>query len=241
MKTIIYNTIEPAADKQSKASKIYDIVMMISIIVSMVPLTVKSDNNTLVLIDYITVGMFIADYILRFVTSDLKLKKGNKSYFIYPFTPMAIIDLLSILPSVFPLAAGFKALRLFRFVRTLKVFRSLKIFRYSKNVERITKVLKNEIKPLLAVMSLALFYILFAAIVMFNIEPDTFENFFKALYWATISLTSVGYGDIYPTSTIGQLFTMLSSLVGVAVVALPSGILTAGYMKIINDEHNENK
>ena len=230
----IYDIIEPSDKSNSKLSAVYDIFMLICIIASMIPLAIKSNNMLLTVIDKITVAVFIIDYILRLLTAEYKLKKGAKSYFLYPFQPMAIIDLLSILPSLIPINTGFKVLRLFRIIRTLKVFRSFKIFRYSKNIERLIKVLKNQSKSLFAVLSMAVFYVLFTALVMFNIEPNTFDTFFDALYWATISLTSVGYGDITPVSNIGRLFTMISAFVGVAIIALPSGIITAGYLNVLN-------
>lgn len=232
----IYKIIEPSDDENSKLSLVYDIVMLICIVASMIPLAIKSDNIFLNIIDKITVVVFIIDYILRLITSKQKLNKGIKSYFLYPIQPMAIIDLLSILPSLIPINAGFKVLRLFRIIRTLKVFRSFKIFRYSRNIARLIEVLKKQSKSLFAVFSMAVFYVLFTALVMFNIEPDTFNNFFDAIYWAAISLTSVGYGDITPVSDIGRLFTMLSAFVGVAIIALPSGIITAGYLDVLNKE-----
>ena len=236
----LYEIIEPSDNESSKLSSFYDVVMLICIIASMIPLAVKSDSMILNIIDKITVGVFIIDYILRLITAKQKLNKGIKSYFIYPIQPMAIIDLLSILPSLIPINAGFKVLRLFRIVRTLKVFRSFKIFRYSRNIERLVEVLKKQSKSLLAVLSMAVFYVLFTALVMFNIEPDTFEDFFDAIYWAVISLTSVGYGDITPVSEIGRLFTMLSAFVGVAIIALPSGIITAGYLDVLNIKKDSN-
>jgi voltage-gated potassium channel len=232
----IYEMIEPSDNDCSKLSSIYDIVMLICIIASMIPLAVKSDETVFNIIDKVTVAVFIIDYILRLITAKQKLNKGAKSYFLYPIQPMAIIDLLSILPSLIPINAGFKVLRLFRIVRTFKVFRSFKLFRYSKNIDRLVDVLKKQSKSLMAVFSMAIFYVLFTALIMFNIEPDTFNNFFDAIYWSAISLTSVGYGDITPTSEIGRLFTMLSAFVGVAIIALPSGIITAGYLEVLNDE-----
>lgn len=236
----LYEIIEPSDNESSKLSSLYDIAMLICIIASMIPLAVKSDNIILNIIDKITVTVFIIDYILRLITAKQKLNKGVKSYIFYPFQPMAIIDLLSILPSLIPINACFKVLRLFRIVKTFKVFRSFKIFRYSKNVVRLVEVLKKQSKSLLAVLSMAIFYVLFTALVMFNIEPDTFGNFFDAIYWAAISLTSVGYGDITPISDIGRLFTMLSAFVGVAIIALPSGIVTAGYLDVLNKEKDSN-
>lgn len=88
---------------------------------------------------------------------------------------------------------------------------------------------------------MAIFYVLFTALVMFNIEPDTFGNFFDAIYWAAISLTSVGYGDITPVSDVGRLFTMLSAFVGVAIIALPSGIITVDYLDVLNNEKDNDK
>lgn len=232
----IYEIIEPSNNKNSKWSSVYDIIMLICIVASMVPLAIKTDNMILNIIDKVTVAVFIIDYILRLITAKIKLNKGVKSYFLYLFYPMAIVDLLSILPSLIPINAGFKVLRLLRIVRTLKVFRSFKIFRYSKNMERLVAVLRKQSKSLMAVLSMAVFYVLFTALIMFNIEPDTFNNFFDAIYWAAISLTSVGYGDITPVSEIGRLFTMLSAFVGVAIIALPSGIITAGYLDVLKEE-----
>ena len=73
-----------------------------------------------------------------------------------------------------------------------------------------------------------------SALIIFNVEPDTFDTFFDAVYWATISLTTVGYGDIYPVSTVGRIVTMVSSAFGIAIIALPSGVITAGYLDEIN-------
>ena len=94
---------------------------------------------------------------------------------------------------------------------------------------------------MIAVCGLAIGYILLSALVVFNVEPETFETFFDAVYWATVSLTTVGYGDIYTVSVIGRVTTMISAILGVAIVALPAGIITAGYMTEIqkDDEDNE--
>ena len=117
-------------------------------------------------------------------------------------------------------------------LRTLRIF---KFFRYSKNILILTNVLKKQKDSLIIVGVLALGYIFVSALVIFNVEPSTFLTFFDALYWATISLTTVGYGDIYAISTTGKIITMISSFLGIAIVALPAGIITAGYMKEIKE------
>ena len=94
--------------------------------------------------------------------------------------------------------------------------------------------MKSSKNSLIAVCALASGYIVVSALVIYNVEPDSFETFFDAIYWATVSLTTVGYGDIYPVTTLGRLITMASSVFGIAIVALPAGIITAGYMNEIN-------
>ena len=79
-----------------------------------------------------------------------------------------------------------------------------------------------------------------SALVVFNVEPDTFENYFEAVYWATVSLTTMGYGDIYPVTIAGRIITMISSFMGIAIVALPAGIITSGMMDEINSEKEKN-
>lgn len=243
----LFEIIE-VAEENDKVSNVYDIVMMITIIVSLVPLTTKSTAQWTVIIDIITVSIFVIDYLLRLFTADMKLKKGIKSFVYYPFTPMAIIDIVSILPSFGVLGQGAKVAKVFRLLKTLKVlkslkglkaFKALKFLRYSKSATIIVNVMKNQKEALLTVVGLAGAYILLASLIVFNIEPDTFENFFEAIYWACISLTTVGYGDIYPVSTAGRIFTMLSSIVGIAIVALPAGIITAGYMDEIQKKEDE--
>ncbi len=146
---------------------------------------------------------------------------------------MAIIDLLSILPSINMINKGFKVLKTIRLIRTFRVFRIFKSFRYSKNIQIILQVGKNSKKALIAVLYLAIGYIFVCALIIFNVEPDSFNTFFDAI---TISLTTVGYGDIYPITTLGRIITMVSSFMGIAIVALPAGIITAGYMKEIESD-----
>ena len=106
---------------------------------------------------------------------------------------MAILDLVTILASISVLNSGFKVLKLFRLLRTFRVLRVFKAFRYSKNVAIILGVFKKQKEALTVVGVLAVGYIFVTALIIFNVEPDTFPTFFDAIYWATISLTTVGY------------------------------------------------
>ena len=144
---------------------------------------------------------------------------------------MGIIDLLSILPSLLLLSADeLKLFRLLRFLRAMEIFRVFKLLRYSQNGATLIRVIKKQKTALLLFLSLAVSYIFLCALLLFNIEPGTFDDFFEAVYWAAMSLTTVGYGDICPVTAAGRAITMLSSLMGVAVISLPAGILAAGYI-----------
>lgn len=235
MRERIFEIIE-VSRPGDKLSRFYDLIMMAAICISLIPLAFKETNRIFSALEIITTALFIADYLMRLATADKKLNKGLSSFLLYPLTPMAIIDLLCILPAFTPVYGGIRILKIFRLFRTLRVFRAFKAARYSKSVEIILSVIKDQKIPLLAVCSMAMAYILISALVVFNVEPETFETFFDAIYWATISLTTVGYGDIYPVTVFGRVVTMISSFVGIAIVALPAGIITAGYMDRLNQD-----
>ena len=119
------------------------------------------------------------------------------------------------------------------------MLRVFKATRYSRSVSIIIDVFRRSREPLKAVAGLAVVYILIASLVIFNVEPDSFNSFFDAIYWATVSLTTVGYGDIYPLTVIGRSVAMISSVFGIAIVALPSGIITAGYLAAIENKEDQ--
>lgn len=162
---------------------------------------------------------------------------------------MAIIDLLSILPALGLLHKSLKALRT---IRVFMLVRIIRLARYSRRIMMLLSVLKKERTILLTVLVLVMFYIFATALIMFNVEmyhqmPDgssVFESFFDALYWATITLTTIGFGDIYPVSDLGKFITVVSSIFGIAVIALPSGVITASYLDELRkhrEEEEDNK
>ena len=231
MRKRIYEIIEPSKST-SLFSRLYDSIMIIVIIASLIPLAFRQESSIFVIIDRIAVSIFILDYILRLAAADFKYNKRKPSSFLrYPFSFLAMIDLLSILPSIALLNNSFRLLRVFRLIRAFRVFRVFKVLRYSKSFVMIVNVFRKQKAALLAVISLAVAYILISALVIYNVEPDSFDTFFTAVYWATVSLTTVGYGDIYPITDVGRIITMVSSIFGIAIIALPSGIITAGYLK----------
>lgn len=254
MKKRIYEIIEQgkAGDRVSIA---YDILMLVAITVSIIPLMFMQDHQAFRYIEIVTVTLFIIDYILRWMTADIRFGKGKLSFLIYPFSFWAIIDLLSILPGLSILSKGFKIFRVTRLLkalRLLKVLRLFKYFRYTDKIQVLGRVIRREKGVLLTVLGIAVFYVFLTALIMFNAEPHvnpetggaTFNDFFDALYWATVTLTTVGYGDLTPVTDIGRFVSMLSSLFGVAVIALPSGVITASYLdelRNLKDKKDEEK
>lgn len=245
MRKYIYVIIEPN-NGENRSSILYDRIMMLIIILSIIPLMFRIQNVIFDTIEYVATIIFILDYILHCVTADYKLKKNKISFILYPFTFVAIIDLLSILPIV-----GFfnNSLRLLRTWRLLRILRIAKIFKYYEPLQIVIDVFKKNTPVLLTVVGFALFYIYITALIMFNVDqqvdPKTgmpfFGDFFDAIYWSTCTLTTVGYGDIYPTTSIGRIVSMISSIVGIAIIALPSGIITAGYLEEVNERRKHNR
>lgn len=219
--------------------------MLIAITASIIPLMFVEDTQAFRVIEQITVTIFILDYLLRWMTADYRLGKKAWSFVLYPFTGWAIVDLLSILPGLSVLSRGFKILRV---TRLLRILRLVKFIRYTEKIQVLGKVIRKEKGVLLTVLGIAVFYVFLTALIMFNAEPHVnpvtgvtvFEDFFDALYWATVTLTTVGYGDLTPVTDIGRLVSMLSSLFGVAIIALPSGVITARYLEELRSQRNRN-
>ena len=244
MRKRIYEIIEQSKDG-NKLSLVYDIVMLVAIIASIIPLMFVEEHPAFKVIEVITVSLFILDYALRWLTADYRYNKKGWPFVYYPFTGWAIIDLLSILPGLSIIGRGFKIFRLTRLMRIIRLF---KLIRYSNKIQVLGKVIRKEKGVLLTVLAIAVFYVFLTALIMFNAEPHvnpvtgaiTFRDFFDALYWATVTLTTVGYGDMVPVTDIGRFISMLSSLFGVAIIALPSGVITASYLEELRSQKSNN-
>lgn len=226
MRKRMYEIIEKAQG-QDTISHIYDWYIMGIALISVVPLMVHDMNPMLKTLETITVYLLFLDYIMRWMTYDYHIKKHTVGAFVkYPLTPLALMDLFAILPSINLLPQGFMILRLLRLT---------KILQYSTSFTYIMNVFRKEGRTLFSVLMIAIFYIFVSALVMFVHESaETFPTFFDALYWATTALTTVGYGDVYPHTQLGKLISMISSLFGVAIIAMPAGIVTGGFLEELN-------
>lgn len=240
----ISEIIEPHEYEASWSSRIYDYVMLTAIVVSIIPLMFRGEARWMAICDVASCSLFVIDYFLRWIVAD-KIMKKPYSFVIYPFSFMAIIDLVSILPALSLLNPSFKLFRIARLVRILRVIRFI---RYYKPLQIMITVIRKEASTLMTVLVFSLFYIFVTALIMFNAEQPineagemVFEDFFDSLYWAACTLTTVGYGDICPVTDVGRVIGMISAIVGVAIIALPSGIITAAYLEELKDWKSVNK
>ena len=177
-------------------------------------------RTALRVIEVTTVLIFTAEYLVRILVADRKLR------FVLSF--YGIIDLLAILP--FYLSTGLD-LRSIRVVRLLRLFRIFKIARYSTAIQRLHRafLIAREELILFFCAAVVLLYVSSVGIYYFEngAQPDVFASVFHSLWWAVITLTTVGYGDVYPMTTGGRIFTMLILLVGLGIVAVPTGIFAS--------------
>ncbi|MEG2700151.1 MAG: ion transporter [Hungatella sp.] len=231
MRQRIYQIIEKTEPGDGIA-QVYDMFITAVSVISLVPLMFKETTPLLYDINNLAVYLLFMDYVLRFMVHDYKRNEiGDPWAFVkYPLSPWAICDILAIFPTLGLLGKQFKMLRAFRIV---------KIMHYSKSFTYVSNVLKKEKQTLISVLVIAVAYIFISALIMFCYEPDTFEDFFESLYWATTALTTVGYGDIYPVSIVGRLISMISSVFGIAVIALPAGVVTSGFMNEMTRDKEE--
>ena len=219
----INTIIEPRID--NIYSRIYDWFMLAVICFSIVPLMFRTSNYWFNFIDVACCIIFIIDYILRWATADFRSAKPSKiAILCYPFNGWAIVS-----PS-------FKLLRI---ARLTKILRVVKFLRYYEPLQIMVRVIRQEGKTLLTVLVMALSYVFCTALLIYNVDGEPMiKTFFDAIYWAACTLTTVGYGDVYPVTMTGRVISMISAVVGIALIALPSGIITSAYLDELRKKDN---
>lgn len=248
VKNRVFEIIDKAEDGD-RISKIVDYSIMALIALSILSIVLESFSSlyssyysTFRLFEIITVIIFSVEYLLRIWTADLLYPESKHPYLKYIFSFMAIIDLLAILPFYLPfVSADFRFLRMMRLFRIMRLLRLFKLERYFDALQAIMKVIKNSIPQLVMAFAICFFVMLFSSIVMYTVEypaqPEAYPNVIAALWWAMCTLTTVGYGDIYPITTIGKFLTSVISLVGIGIIAIPSGIIAAGFDQSVIQKH----
>lgn len=215
----------------TKAGLAFDLTMQALILVSLVDFSIETlpglsdDTRRLLwLVETTTVVVFTAEYLLRLFVADRKIEFAT-SFF-------GVIDLLAILP--FYLSLGFD-MRSVRAFRLLRLFRILKLARYNAAVRRFHRALPIAWEELVLFGIVAVIVLYLAAVGIYHFEneaqPDAFASVFHSLWWAVATLTTVGYGDIYPVTVGGRVFTFVVLIVGLGIVSIPAGLIASALSK----------
>ncbi|MBQ7612110.1 MAG: ion transporter [Spirochaetaceae bacterium] len=239
----IYEIVDVAAS-DDRLSRIYDFVGAAAILINLICnildtfATVHTKFGRLFDgIEIIVVCFFLVDYALRIYVADLHFEKSSselKAKLSYIFSLSGIIDLLSFLPFFLPFffPHGIETFRMFRIIRIFRLFR---INTYYDSVSVITGVLKEKKTQLMSSVFILFVLVMAGSLCLYSIEhqaqPDVFDNAFSGVWWAVSTLLTVGYGDIYPITTLGKFFSILLTFTGVLLVAIPTGILSAGFVE----------
>ena len=228
----------------NRLNQSYDIISTLALIINLIGAFASTFEevraqygNLLHWVELITVIFFAVDYVLRLITAEKQYPEcatQAEAMVKYATSGYGIIDLLSFLPYFLPafFPAGAAVFRMFRVVRIFRLFR---INAYSDSLTLITNVLKNKRTQILASVFIIVMLILASSLCMYSVEheaqPEVFKNAFSAIWWATSTLLTVGYGDIYPITLLGQFLGIVITFLGVGLVAIPTGIISAGFIE----------
>ena len=185
-----------------------------------------------------SVMIFTVEYVLRVWSANHEEKYKHSIYgrLKYMVSPGALIDLIAILPFYIHTIVGLD-LRMLRILRLLRFFRLFRLTAYMKATKVVVNVFRSKFNELMIALVLTLFLLIIAACLLYfaehNAQPDKFSSIPATMWWAIVSLTTVGYGDMYPVTILGKIFTGMILLAGVAMLALPAGIITSGFLEEI--------
>lgn len=246
IKKYCFDLLDPE-DIESSAEKVVNWFILVLICLNTLAVMIEPNMTNpsiikvLQIFELFSVVFFSVEYILRVWVSDYYYP--SKSPIIarvkYVFSPMALIDLIAILPFYLPFLIAVD-LRVLRSLRLFRLFRLFKANRYVKSLNRVISVLRKKSSELVSSIAVVLILMIISATIMFYFEhdaqPDAFTSMFDALWWSIATLTTVGYGDIYPVTAIGKLFAGIIALLGIGIVAIPTGIIASGFTEAVTQE-----
>lgn len=215
----------------TRAGRLFDLAIQSLIVISLVAFSIETLPNLsaaterwLTAIELLTVVIFTAEYALRIVVAENKLR------FLFSF--YGLIDLLAILPFYLGLGIDLRSIRAFRLLR---LFRAFKMVRYSRAIRRFHRAFLIAREELVLFIVVALMMLFFSAVGIYYFEnpaqPEVFASVFHSLWWSVATLTTVGYGDIYPVTAGGKIFTFVVLLVGLGIVSVPAGLVASALSK----------
>lgn len=237
----IYEIIE-IGRPSDRLSRLADITIVIFIFLSVVSIILESFSDIrqtygqlLYFVEVCSVIVFSLEYLLRLATADFQIrgKALPMAALRWMLTPLALIDLLAILPFYLPMLIPLD-LRFLRMVRILRLMRIFKLHRYSRALAAMNHALRERKMELVATIFICAILLIISSTFMYYLEnkaqPEAFPNVLATLWWSVATLTTVGYGDVYPITPAGKLLGGIIALFGVGLIALPTGILSAAFM-----------
>lgn len=193
--------------------------------------------------EVISVAIFTAEYLIRLWTAPVssRFEGAVRGRLRWMGSPMALVDLAAILPFYIPLTMGMD-LRFMRVLRLFRMFRLLKLVRYSRSLRALGTVVRHQKEQLVVALTFSIVLLVFASSLLYFVEnetqPEAFSSIPAAMWWGVATLTTVGYGDVYPVTALGRFFGAVIAVVGVGLFALPAGILASGFTEHIEEERH---
>lgn len=250
MKKIIYELFG-RTKKETAARKAIDFFLMILIFANVIAVSLETVQSLYThyahvfrIFEIFSVAIFSIEYVCRIYTSNSTHPSKHRitSVFLYIFSWTGIIDLISILPFYLPMFVHLD-LRFLRILRLTRFLRILKMSQFNKSLKLIYSVIREKKSELAVTCFFVLMILLIASFGMYyvesNAQPDKFSNVFMSFWWAIATLTTVGYGDIYPITDLGRAISGVIALLGIGLVALPTGIIGAGFMEKLGKKEKE--
>lgn len=251
LKEKVFEVIQPAEDGKL-ASRIFDCIIMFLIAVSIFSIFAitfdLSENMTRHLrrIEHISIIVFTVEFLLRVWTSDLLFPGDTrlKALFKYLCMGMTVIDILAILPYYLPAIIPIDLLGL-RVLRLIRILRVCKLTRYSEALASIADIFKSKSKDIIVSFLVVFLLLVVASLLIYYAEhdaqPESFQNAFSGLWWAVATLTTVGYGDIYPVTVMGRIIGAIIALLGIGMVAIPTGIISSGFIEHLRKKESSSE
>ena len=226
-----------------------ELVLSLIIVLSVISLIIETEQSIyekykffFQLLDYIFFFIFSVEYILRLIFCGKILKyRGLKGKLKYLVSPIAIIDLIAILPNIIMFFV--QDLLLLRLIRLIRMFRIIKLVETNKSLLMFFRSISKSKSQLLSSLIVTLFLLLLGAVVLYivegNAQPETFGSIPRAMWWSMATLTTVGYGDVYPITLLGKICASFIALIGIGVVALPAGIIAANFTNELSENDKD--
>lgn len=233
--------LEPAGegDRAGRAVDLFLVTLIALNVIAMIVGTVQPVRQRvgglLAAFETLSVSIFTVEYLLRVwsATADPRYAAPVRGRIRYVFTPLALIDLLAILPAFLPLMGV--DLRVMRAARLFRVFRLAKLARYSRALQLFGRVISAKKEELVTSLMLLMLLLLIAASLLYYAEneaqPDKFGSIPAAMWWAAATITTVGYGDVYPVTMVGRLLGTTVAIIGLGLFAIPTGLLGAAFIE----------